>query len=165
MKSFLVVALLAVAASAFTPAEYQSAFTQWMTVHEKTYAPEEFFLRFETFQANMDFVQEHNAQNLSYTVALNKFADLTRGEFKALFLGFAPEIRLTPKKSLLSLEVGVTAYPSGSLDWTTKGAVTGVKDQGQCGSCWAFSATGSSEGAIFLAHAVLNSLSEQELVD
>jgi C1A family cysteine protease len=157
------VAVLALA-SAFTEQEYQETFTQWMSKHEKNYASEEFFMRYEIFKSNMDFVEAHNALNLSYTVELNKFADLTRGEFKALYLGFKPELRLNQaKKSFEDVKVG--AYPSGSLDWTQKGAVTGVKDQGQCGSCWAFSTTGSSEGAIQIAHGQLTSLSEQELVD
>jgi len=120
-------------------------------------------MRYEIFKTNMDFVEEHNTQNLSYTVELNKFADLTKGEFKAIYLGFKPELRLTPKRTLGDLQVG--AYPSGSVDWSQKGAVTGVKDQGQCGSCWAFSTTGSSEGAIQISHGSLVSLSEQELVD
>jgi C1A family cysteine protease len=162
---YLLVALFAVSALAFTESEYQETFTQWMAKHGKNYASEEFFTRFEIFKANMDFVEEHNAKNLSFVVELNKFADLTRGEFKALYLGFKPELRLTPKRTLLDLQVGASAYPSGSLDWTQKGAVTGVKDQGQCGSCWAFSTTGSSEGAIQIAHGQLTSLSEQELVD
>jgi cathepsin L len=165
MRAFVALVACLALATAFTEEEYQTAFTQWMTKFEKNYAAEEFFRRYDTFKANMDFVEAHNSQNLSWTVELNKFADLTRGEFKALYLGYKPELRLTPKKTLGDLAVQVGAYPSGSLDWSQKGAVTGVKDQGQCGSCWAFSTTGSSEGAIQISHGQLTSLSEQELVD
>jgi len=154
----------ALGALATTELEYQTAFTNWMIEQGKTYAAEEFFAKYEVFKANFDFVAAHNAANRSWTVELNKFADLTRGEFKAIYLGYKPDFRLTQKASLYA--DGPGAYPSGSLDWTQKGAVTGVKDQGQCGSCWAFSTTGSMEGAIQIKHGgTVNSLSEQELVD
>jgi len=137
-----------------------------MVTYDKSYTPEEFFYKFGVFKTNYDFVQAHNAGNNTWEVELNKFADLTSGEFKILYAGYKPELRRearNPVKTLGELRIG--AYPSGSLDWTSKGAVTGVKDQGQCGSCWAFSTTGSMEGVIQLHKGHLTSLSEQQLVD
>jgi len=163
MKSFLLAALAIVAVSAFTEAEYMDAFTQWAHQQGKTYAPEEFFFRYSTFKANMDFVERHNSADFSYKVELNKFADMTSAEFKALYLKLNPGLRRhTLRYNTTSL---ACTDNGGALDWTQKGAVTGVKDQGQCGSCWAFSTTGAVEGAVFLAHGTLTSLSEQELMD
>jgi len=161
----LAVALFATVSFGFTELDYQNAFTQWMSQHKMEFSPEEFFLRFNIFKSNMDFVEAHNSQNLSYTVELNKFAHLTQGEFKAIYLGYKPELRYPGEQVETLQTLAPAAYPTGSLDWTTKNVVTGVKDQGQCGSCWAFSTTGSMEGAIALAHSSLVSLSEQELVD
>jgi len=157
---------LVVLVSAFTEQEYQDEFTSWMVKFEKTYAPEEFFYRFDVFKANMDFVDTHNKGNFTYKVELNQFADLTRGEFKLIYLGYRPELERGPRiaKTLQDLPQPST-YPSGSLDWTQKGAVTGVKNQGNCGSCWAFSTTGSMEGVIQIHFGHLTSLSEQQLVD
>jgi cathepsin L len=135
-----------------------------MQQYDKSYTPEEFFYRYNTFKANYDFVEKHNAGNNTWTVELNKFADLTTGEFKNIYLGYKPELSRQARHITLN-DVKVGAYPSGSLDWVAKGAVTGVKDQGQCGSCWAFSSTGSIEGAVQLKYGHLTSLSEQELVD
>jgi cathepsin L len=150
-------------ASAFTGGEYESAFTKWMVDNGKTYAPEEFFYRFEVFKSNMDFVDAWNSANHTSTVALNKFADLTSAEFALVYNGFKPELRR--EKKYITLTDLPQAYPDGSLDWSAKGVVTPVKDQGQCGSCWAFSTTGSVESVIAIDHGVLISLSEQELVD
>jgi len=164
MKALLALVVLAIAVSAVSEVEYQTTFVDWMHKNGKTYAMEEFFFRFEVFRANMDFVLQHNAAGKSWQVELNKFADLTRGEFKNIYLGYKPELRQNAKEMPIALSK-IQAYPTGSLDWSEQGAVTGVKDQGQCGSCWAFSTTGSIEGAIYLKNKVLNSLSEQQLVD
>jgi len=163
MKSVVALLGLLAVACAFTELEYQDAFTKWAIENGKSYAPEEFFYRYNVFKANMDFVEIHNSANHTYTVGLNKFADLTSGEFKLIFNGVRPELARGAK--IPSLQDMPQNYPSGSLDWRTKNVVTPVKDQGQCGSCWAFSTTGSMEGSIALKYGVLNSLSEQQLVD
>merc|ERR1711977_487858 len=108
---------------------------------------------------------QENAKGHKYTLAMNEFADLTADEFGAMYMGLAK-----PKKLWGSLESGGTHVYDGSpladsIDWVSKGAVTPVKNQGQCGSCWSFSTTGSLEGAWEIATGKLVSLSEQQFVD
>jgi KDEL-tailed cysteine endopeptidase len=141
----------------------QPSFNEWADLYGKSYEPTERDYRISIYEANVEKINAHNALNLSWTMGINQFADLTAEEFKARFTG---GIRV-PKKSLRSSAVGpfnTTANPT-SVDWTTKGAVTPIKNQEQCGSCWAFSTTGSVEGAWFLSNGTLPSLSEQQLVD
>jgi len=117
-----------------------------------------------TFKKNLQFIKSHNAGNHSTTVGLNEFADMTNDEFGSVMKGYnhirRPYIRSKNEKVLLD----AIRVPS-SIDWTEKGVVTPVKNQGQCGSCWSFSTTGSIEGANAIKTGNLVSLSEQELVD
>merc|ERR1711977_362946 len=135
-------------------------FVSWMVEHEKVYGHEEFRFRFATWKDNLKYVLEHNARpDVTFTVEMNKFADLTGEEFARLYL----TINRTIDEPEQEIPQAPAANPS-SFDWGSKGAVTGVKDQGQCGSCWSFSTTGVVEGANKIAGYGLTSLSEQELV-
>merc|ERR1719506_3288967 len=115
------------------------------------------------FASNEVIIAEHNAKGLSYTLGHNEFSDLTWEEFHAthmseLFTNKAP-------KNVNRVFIRNDEAPlADSVDWVTKGAVTPVKNQQRCGSCWAFSSTGSLEGAFFVATGKLQSLSEEDLV-
>ena len=137
-----------------------------MQQYGKEYADEVTELRRHTiWQANKKYVDSHNenlASRLGFTVALNEYSDLDSGEFAKQLTGYRtrPNRRPAPK----TFHSTDAAIPD-SVDWRTKGYVTGIKNQGQCGSCWAFSTTGSLEGQHFNATGKLVSLSEQNLVD
>jgi C1A family cysteine protease len=142
-------------------------FTEFIKTHNKVYSDEELELRFSIFKDNLKKIEEHNAAGHSWTMSVNKFADLTSEEFKLIYTGYNKP-KPTLRKSTIkfdSLNLTPVEDLPDSFDWSEKGAVTPVKDQGQCGSCWAFSTTGSVEGAYFLSSGKLVSLSEQQLVD
>ncbi|XP_027911567.1 ervatamin-B-like [Vigna unguiculata] len=136
---------------------------QWMQVHGKVYKnTAEKEKRFQIFKDNVEFIESFNAAgNKPYKLGVNHFADLTVEEFKASRNGFKKphEFSTTPFKY-----ENVTAIPA-AIDWRKKGAVTPIKNQGQCGSCWAFSTVAATEGIHQIATGKLVSLSEQELVD
>jgi cathepsin L len=158
MKAILVLAALCGLAYALSEAEYQSAFTFWMQQNQKSYHHDEFMVRYNTFRSNLDFINAHNAKNLSFTVAMNKFGDLSIQEFSKFYLGTKYTATGATRTS------APQALPT-SWNWNTKGAVTPIKNQGQCGSCWSFSTTGSTEGCHFITTKKLVSLSEQNLMD
>jgi cathepsin L len=135
----------------------------WMQKHNKNYNNDmEYQYRLGVYRQNVQFIEEHNRLNLGFTVAINKFADMTNIEFGALYNGYM----MSETRSGTPVEFNTLITAPDSVDWRAKGAVTGVKDQGQCGSCWAFSTTGSVEGANFLGGAKkLTSFAEQQLVD
>lgn len=125
--------------NAFTTEDAE--FFKYMSKYGKSYGTkEEFEFRSLQFKQNMAKIHMNNARNdVSYQIGLNKFADWTPAEYKRI-LGYKKQNRGIQNIKLLDLAIPV------SVDWRTKGAVTPVKDQGQCGSCWSFSATGSMEG-------------------
>jgi len=162
MKSVVILAAVLVCAIATSEIEYRTSFTNWMRENQKTYHHEEFMTRYRIFKNNYDTVERNNAENNGMVLALNKFADLESKEFASLYLGFKmpANVDLTP----VEYEADNAGLPS-SIDWNAKGAVTAIKNQQQCGSCWSFSTTGSTEGCHFIKTNNLVALSEQNLMD
>jgi len=118
----------------------EETYINYMAEHGKSYATrEEYEFRLAEFSRKVEFIQTHNALGEGdHQVGLNHMADWTDMEYKKL-LGYKPH------NKTVAAEETVGDLPA-SVDWRTQGAVTPVKNQGSCGSCWAFSTTGSMEG-------------------
>jgi C1A family cysteine protease len=148
--------------------EEDTLFNKFKTEFGKVYFDEhDEMYRRQVFVANLQYIREHNTQAAAgehtYTLGMNKFGDMTFEEFHTKYTGFLG-LRNRFARSKNVAELPEITIPT-SVDWTTQGAVTPVKDQGQCGSCWSFSTTGSVEGAWKIAKGQLISLSEQQLMD
>jgi len=137
-------------------------FMKYVSEYGKQYATRsEFDLRAGIFAETLRTIEEHNASGATHQLGLNHLSDFTNDEYKKL-LGY--KAHLSQKKAAAPKMLSEENL-EGEVNWVTKGAVTGVKDQGQCGSCWAFSTTGSIEGARQIAGSDLTSLSEENLVE
>ena len=159
--------VVAVSATISVPEETRLLFSNWAREHGKTYATsEEAESRLVIFHNNLNYINQHNAlaaQGLkSYTLGTTRFADLTVDEYRK-FLTYRSALNSNANQT--NLFRPTSDEVPASVDWREKGAVTGVKDQGQCGSCWSFSSTGSMEGVHAIATGNLVSLSEQNLID
>lgn len=139
-----------------------SAWTQWKQDQNRSYGTNtEESYRLGCFTRNYARVNAHNSGNNTSTLKLNKFADMESQEFAAMYTGAK---RSSGMRSQRVVKQNLTGVPV-SYDARDHGLVSNVKDQGQCGSCWAFSAVGAVEGARAKAGRALQQFAEQQVVD
>jgi len=153
---------LLVLASSLTETEYRTSFEAFKAQYGKVYLESEENNRYAIYKSNLDFVNSWDEEARGFSVGINEFADLTVEEFKSIYNGMNIEAEYEPVVENWPPTPQVTG---DIVNWNNKGAVTPVKNQGQCGSCWSFSSTGSMEGEKFIKTGTLTSLSEQNLVD
>ncbi|KAL3515126.1 hypothetical protein ACH5RR_022028 [Cinchona calisaya] len=139
-------------------------FSLFKKKYGKLYASkEEHDYRFSVFKANMRRARRHQKLDPSAVHGVTQFSDLTPAEFRRNFLALRSKLKLPTDAN--KAPIRPTHNLPTDFNWRDHGAVTLVKNQGSCGSCWSFSTTGALEGANFLATGKLESLSEQQLVD
>ncbi|CAH1790507.1 unnamed protein product [Owenia fusiformis] len=162
----LAVVAMCVTATLGLGSELSDAWKTFKLHHGKMYTKEEETKRRMIWESNIELIQQHNLEadmgKHTYWLGSNEFADMTFAEFKQKMLG-----TLMSKNSTFDNELLYTPEfkAASEVDWRKRGYVTPVKNQGHCGSCWAFSVTGAIEGQHFRKTGKLVSLSEQNLVD
>jgi cathepsin F len=170
MKSLILVALLSLAVFTQVQGNFDQLAAELFSQFQETYGIQyssqaETEYRFKIFESNLVTIAELQKAESSATFGITKFSDLTPEEFAATYLGYNPALKSAESQpDYLFVPANVEDIPD-SIDWRTLGAVTDVKDQGQCGSCWAFSATANIEGQWFLKNGELVSFAEQQFVD
>jgi KDEL-tailed cysteine endopeptidase len=144
-------------------APIREAFAAWAKEYKVIFAtPVEYKYRLSVFAKTLAYIKEVNNKQNDYELGLNQFSHMTYEEFKPKYTG----LNYNPnyERNIVEEEINLKQAPT-SVDWRTQGAVNPVKNQGQCGSCWAFSATAAIEGIWKIAGNTLQNLAEQQMVD
>jgi len=159
----LVLALLALAYAKVDTKTALGKFLEFQRTYSKTYAAKDLKEAFWAFQDNLELAERLSLENPHATFGVTKFMDLTPNAFRKYYLMVPMEME-KPDPKLLAPALEEVALPD-SWDWRDHGAVTPVYNQGQCGSCWAFSASETVESYWFLKTKSLVKLSQQQIVD
>lgn len=172
MKILSVLIVATVLASAYfvfqtsSPLEAEVEFGNFIVSYNKNYASEEEYnFRLSVFAEQLRIINEHNAKGLSWTLGVNQFSDWTREEYKAI-LGYKAQTKNSEVvNTIQDMPTNCKKLERKTVDWHQSGHVGRVKNQGKCGSCWAFSAVGALEGAYFKHTGKFVEFSEQQLVE
>jgi C1A family cysteine protease len=147
---------------------YEAKFHDWLQVH-KVHVKNggDFVHMLQNFANNDDIIETHNSENHTYQLGHNEYSHMSFEEFSA-YMRFGLGKPDREPADHVHADPGPAYKGAASVDWTTQtGVVTPVKNQGNCGSCWSFSATGALEGVYSLVYpqsASWSGFSEQELV-
>merc|ERR1712179_91188 len=167
LRLAVLAALATVSLAAIVPFDstLDNEWQAYVQTYNKQYEYGEDFARRGIWEKNLAYIRQHNLEAdrgvHTFWLGMNEYGDMTNEEFVRVMNGY----------KMSNTTSGATFLPPShitlpdSVDWRPKGYVTPIKNQGQCGSCWAFSSTGSLEGQTFKKTGKLPSLSEQNLVD